>query len=206
MPQTMLAFLALFSVTTFTLSQLNSVVGSYSELVDDELETAATGVAMHVLEMIGNRSFDSRTTADEVNSKGMPVGAVEFSVASYFGAQAGCDLDEPFKDVVQCVDIDDAHMPTDQWQDVPFRLKDGKNLPFEVNVQVFYIDPSNLDSPLPDGETSLHKKVVVKIRSDRHVKQNRYHNGFVRLERVFSYDKRRAENRLFEKYGELVIK
>ena len=48
----------------------------------------------------------------------------------------------------------------------------------------------------------LHKKVVIKVRAKRHVRQKRYNNGFVRLERIFSYDVKKAENRLKEKFGD----
>ena len=91
----------------------------------------------------------------------MPVGDTQFTSASAFGEASGCDLDEPYKDSIQCDDIDDAHMAADEWQDVPFHLKDGRELPFDVQVNVFYVDPSNLDLPLASGQRSLHKKVVV---------------------------------------------
>ena len=163
-----------------------------------------SGVAMHVMELIGNRAFDERTKPAEVNTNGMPVGETQFTSASAFGEITGCDLDEPYKDNVQCDDIDDSHMAADEWQDVPFRLKDGKELPFDVQVRVFYVDSSNLDQPLVSGQRTLHKKVIVKVRSKRHVKQNRYNDGFVRLERIFSYDVKRAENRLKEKFPDAV--
>jgi hypothetical protein len=128
----------------------------------------------------------------------LPVGTTELTSASAFGRVNTCDLDEPFKDSTPCLDVDDAHMSPDEWQDVPFRLKDGKELPFDVHVDVFYVDPANLDMPLTTGQRSLHKKVVVKVRAKRHVERNRYKDGFVRLERIISYDNKRAENRLKE--------
>jgi len=204
MQQTILAMLALMIVASFTLNQHRDTARTYNELVDDELEIAAAGVAMHIMELISDRSFDERTLPDEVNIKGMPVGESQFTSSSAFGKQTGCDLDEPFKDTSPCLDIDDAHMAPGEWQDVPFRLKDGKELPFDVHVEVSYINASNMDQPLGVGQTSLHKKVVVQLRSKRHVRQNRYSEGFVRLERIFSFDTKRAENRLREKYGDTV--
>lgn len=200
MQQTILSMLALMIVGSFTLGQHRGTIQMYNELVDDELEIAAAGVATHVMELIGNRAFDDRTLPAEVNTKGMLVGDAELTNSTAFGEVTGCDLDEPYKDALQCDDIDDAHMAADAWQDVPFRLKDGKELPFDVQVRVFYVDPSNLDQPLVSGQKSLHKKVVVKVRSKRHVKQNRYNDGFVRLERIFSYDVKRTENRLKEEF------
>ena len=206
MQQTILGMLALMIVGSFTLNQHRDTARTYNELVDDELEIAAAGVAMHVMELIGNRAFDERTEPDEVNIKGMPVGSAELTSVSAFGTSgSGCDLDEPYKDTVQCDDIDDAHMAPDSWQDVPFRLKDGKELPFDVHVEVFYVDPSDLDTPLSIGQRSLHKKVVVTLRAKRHVRQKRYNNGFVRLERIFSYDIKKAENRLKEKFGDPLV-
>jgi hypothetical protein len=201
MQQTILAALALMLVGSYTLSQHGSAARTYNELVDDELEIAASGVATHVLEIISNRSFDERTLPDRINVLGMLGDATELTVSSLFGKISGCDLDEPFKDLAPCLDVDDAAMPEGDWQNVPFRLKDGHELPFDVHVDVFYVDPSDLDTPLPDGQTSLHKKVVVKVRADRHVKQNRYKDGFVRLERIFSYDVKRAKNRFREEFG-----
>lgn len=206
MQQTILGMLALMIVGTFTLGQHQGAVRTYNELVDDELEIAAAGVAMHVMELIGNRAFDSRTLPDQTKVYGMPVGSAELTTVSAFGKTGStCDLDEPFKDTSPCLDIDDAHMAADEWQDVPFRLKDGKELPFDVRVEVFYVDPSDLDTPLPAGQRSLHKKVVVKLRAKHHVRQKRYDNGFVRIERIFSYDIKKAENRLREKFGDPLV-
>ena len=201
MQQTILAMLALMIVGSFTLNQHQGVARTYNELVDDELEIAASGVATHIMELISNRAFDQRTLPAETNTKGLVVGTAELTSSSAFGTATGCDLDEPYKDTVACVDVDDAHMADGTWQDVPFHLKDGKELPFDVHVDVFYVDPSNLDQPLTAGQRSLHKKVVINVRAKRHVQQNRYSNGFVRLERIISYDTKRAENRLKEAFG-----
>lgn len=203
MQQTLLGMLALMIVGSFTMNQHRDVARSYTKLVDDELEIAASGVAMHIIELIGNRSFDSRTHPDAVSDEGYPVGSEEMTSSSAFGKYSGCDLDEPFKDAIQCTDIDDAHMGPNEWQAVPFRLKDGDELKFDVNVEVFYVDADDLNTPLLTGYRSMHKRVVVRIRSQHHRAQNRYEDGFVRLERIFSYDKKRAENRFVEKYGDV---
>jgi len=205
MQQTILAVLALLTVTNFLHTRNRDVIRTYNKLVDDELEITAGSVAMHVLELIGNRSFDSRTTPDQVNSMGMLVGTTGLTKASAFGSMTNCDLDEPFKDFTPCLDIDDVHMDDTEWQEVPFRLRNGNELRFDVQAQVFYVNPLDLDSPLPPGLESLHKKVIVKVRSKHHAQQNRFPEGFVRIERVFSYDSRRAENRLIEKYGVPVV-
>ena len=205
MQQTLLGILALIVVANFSLNQKRDVIRTYSELVDDEMEVAASGVAMHVLELISNRSFDSRTTPTQVHELGMVGGTTSLTTKSAFGSQTNCDLDEPFKDYIPCLDIDDADMADDEWQETPFRMRYGKELPFDVQVQVFYVDPSDLDTHLPAGQKSFHKKVVVKVRSKHHVKQNRYPDGFVRLERIFSYNETRADNRLREKYGDPVV-
>ena len=201
MQQTILAMLAIMLVGTFSLTQHRGTIKMYDEIVDDELEIAASGVAMHIMELISNRAFDARTMPYEINQKGMPVGSDEFTSTSAFGRVGTmCDLDEPFKDVTPCTDLDDAHMAPGEWQAVPFRLKDGKELGFDVRVEVYYVDPSDLDTPLPAGQVSFHKKVVVYLRANRHVRQNRYVNGFVRLERIFSFDTKRAEFRTKEEY------
>jgi hypothetical protein len=201
MQQTILAALALMLVGSFMLNQHRGAMRTYNEIVDDELEIAASGVAMHIMELISNRDFDERTAPKQIFEKGLPQGAAEFTSTSAFGrVGSACDLDEPFLDSVPCTDLDDSHMAPDDWQEVPFRLKDGKELPFDVNVEVFYVDPSDLDNPLPPGATSFHKKVVVKLRAKHHVQSKRYLKGFVRLERIFSFDRKRAENRMKDEY------
>jgi len=98
------------------------------------------------------------------------------------------------------MDIDDVHMEQGTWQDVPFRLKDGGELPFDVRTEVFYVESGDLDQPLSGGQTSLHKKVAVTVRAQGAIHANRYPDGFVRLERVFSYSQDRARNRYFDAY------
>jgi hypothetical protein len=205
MQQTLLSILAMMIVGSFTFNQQRDFTHTYGRLVDDELEIAASGVAEHVMELIGNRSFDERTLPETVNEMGLPTGDWEMSSTSSFGKSTGCDLDEPYRDTIPCMDVDDANMAPGTWQEVPFRLKDGKELPFEVNVEVFYVDPSHLDTPLPAGSRSMHKKVVVRIRSKIHAEQNRYPDGFVRLERIYSYDEKRAKNRFAARFGDATL-
>lgn len=61
MPQTILAFLAVLTLTTLTLDQRDSKMRAYRARVGAELELLAHGVGIGVIEMIAAESFDEAT-------------------------------------------------------------------------------------------------------------------------------------------------
>ena len=187
MNQTILAFLALMAAGLLSFNQQQATLRSYSEILDDEMEVAASGVAIHVMEMISAKAFDERTTPAQLTTHGAPADESEFSAAHMFGEATPCDLDEPFLDAVGCDDLDDAHMADSLWQSVPFGMRGGVDLPFEVNVAVVYVDDVDLETVLTAG-TSNTKRVRVRVRSRMHTQMGRYEQGIVQLDRLYAYN------------------
>ncbi len=194
MNQTILALLALMLTTSMSFSQQSATIFTYDKYIDDELEVMASSVALHVIEMTGAKAFDERTKPASMLTLGSPINSDDFSAAGAFGEATVCDLDQPYLNASGCDDMDDVHMGAGIWQVVPFNLVAGTTLDFDVNVQVFYVDDTDMDTVLL-GAKSDHKKVIVTVRSPRHVKQQRYTDGFVTLSRVFPYSEVRALNR-----------
>lgn len=195
MQQTILALMALLIAMLISFSQLNSRTQSYTRLVDDELEVMGSGVARRVLEVANTLSFDQRTTPSEWTTNGPPASVLDFDIKANFGNAPVCDLDEPFNNATGCDDLDDIHMAPNTWQEILFLYPDGDTLYFEANVQVDYVEDTDLDLPLVGTNRSYYKRVLVRLRSGIHVGQNRYTNGFVQLSRVFSYDQILEQNR-----------
>jgi hypothetical protein len=193
MYQSLFAMLALMITTGLSFSQQQSILQSKRQMVDNELEVMAGSVALHVMEFVGAKAYDERTLPALVNLKGLPTSVAEFSARTAFGDLSTCDLDEPFKNTTGCDDIDDVHMSEDEWQAVPFTMRNGSSIPFEVNVQVYYVNSADLDTPLMDASVTKHKRVAVTVRSPLQAEAGRYVDGLVILERVFSYDSASAK-------------
>lgn len=195
MQQTIFAIMALAVTMLISFNQLNSHTQSYSRLIDDELEVMGSGIMRRVMETAEVLSFDERTTPTVWNANGGVEPLItEFDLTANFGNTPGCDLDEPFKNLVECDDIDDLDMGAG-WQDVPFYFPNGDSLMFGVNVQVHYVAQTDLNTPLSGTARTEHKLVVVKLRSELHTGQARYTTGFAQLRRVFSYNSVLASDR-----------
>jgi hypothetical protein len=193
MQQTMLAFLALMIILVHSFMQQQMLLHTYREITDDEMEIMASGVALHVMEMIGGQPFDERTTPVNIQTYGLPAGVDDFTPRADFGSDTACDLDEPFLNTAPaCDDLDDAHMDALTWQTVPFRFQDGRRFDFEVNVQVAYVEADDWDTPADAAVRTNYKRVLVRLRSPQHVAQGRYADGFVQLERIFAYNSEKA--------------
>lgn len=191
MQQTMLAFLALMIILVQSFMQQQMLLHTYREITDDEMEIMASGVALHVMEMVGGQAFDERTTPASIQTYGLPGGTADFTLPASFGSDTACDLDEPFLNTA-CDDLDDAHMEALAWQTVPFQFHDGRRFDFEVNVQVAYVEADDWDTPADAAVRTNYKQVQVRVRSPQHVAQGRYEEGFVQLERIFAYNSQQA--------------
>ncbi|MFK7848090.1 MAG: hypothetical protein AB8G77_22570 [Rhodothermales bacterium] len=196
MQQTLYALMALALTSMLSFTQLNSQTQSYTRLIDDELEVMGSGVLRRVLETADILSFDQRTTPTVWNANGGVVPLItEYETQGSFGNTPQCDLDEPFKNLVGCDDIDDLDMGS-LWQPIPFFFPNGDSLVFEANVRVYYVAAANLDAPLPSGVRSEFKLVEVKIRTILHASDiQRYNNGFIQLRRVYNFNQELAEDR-----------
>lgn len=187
MPQTLLALLALVLASFLSFNQQRLTVRSYQTMVSSELELAATGLASNVIEMIGARSFDENTTPEKIDAAGglVPQSPLSFSTPGSFGMLGECDLLSP-ADTPGCDDVDDVH--GDDWRAVPVDLAHGRSLDFEVRTQVYYV--ASTESMVPTSIPTLHKRVVMDIRTD-HVPGAT--EGIIRVTRVLSYDPIKAE-------------
>lgn len=193
MQQTMLAFLAMMIILVQSFMQQRMLMHTYQQITDDEMEIMASGVALHVMEMVGGQPFDERTTPANIQAYGLPAGVDDFTLYAQFGSDTACDLDEPFRNTAPaCDDLDDAHMDADAWQTVPFLFQDGRRFDFEVNVQVFYVEADDWDTPADPALRTNYKQVLVRVRSALHLAQGRYEDGFVQLERIFAYNSAQA--------------
>jgi len=66
MQQTILALLALMIASLFSYNQDRSLLRLREAMVDTEMEVMASGVAIQVMEYIGRKAFDDKTTNGDV--------------------------------------------------------------------------------------------------------------------------------------------
>lgn len=198
MPQTLLGLLGLSLVTLLSVNQQRVTTQGYQNRLNDEYDLAASGVMMHVMELIASRSFDEYSTPGAIESSGrVPERPSEFTHRSGFGAagrgSAGCDLERP-ANTPDCDDVDD--LDGIENQRVFARLRGDKTLPFDVSIDVFYVDDDNLEAPV--SFRTKNKRVILTAESPL-----RPGVELVRLERVVSYDPVKAEAD-FERAGFLI--
>ena len=191
MPQTLLALLALVLASFLTFNQQRLTMRSHHNLVTDELELAAAGLASEVVAFVDGRSFDENSTPSAIGDQDgdIPDDPAEFTAGGTFGAADrgadGCNLLFPAL-TPDCDDVDD--ISSDEWRPVDVELSHDRSLPFQVRTQVYYVDdPDAMD---PADAPTLHKRILIDIRS-------RYmayaEEGLYRATRVVSYDPVKAE-------------
>jgi len=105
-------------------------------IVFNEMTTQASGVAVDALEAIGRRPFDAVTTVESPDDLTDP------------GEFGGCDLFE------LCADVDD-------FDGLTFR-RTVEGFEYEVEVDVWYVDPDSPGSDTPTGP-SYAKQVRVRV-------------------------------------------
>jgi hypothetical protein len=190
MPQTLLGLLGLTLVTMLSINQQRVTTQGYQNRLHEEYDLAASGVMMHVMEMIASRSFDEYTTPDKLdanNRSAYDMKGNDFTHRWGFGAAGregdGCDLERP-ANTPGCDDVDDLDGIRNQV--VYARLRGEKTLPFEVSIDVFYVDDDDLETPV--AHRTKNKRVVLWAESPL-----RPGVELVRLERVISYDPVKAD-------------
>ena len=191
MPQTLLALLALVLASFLMFNQQRLTARSHTNMVNDEVELAATGLASEILEFIGARSFDEESTPYAIYLDGaVPDSPSVFTSSGSFGStdrgSLGCDFLAP-ANTPECDDLDDVDGLG--WTPVEVTLAHERTLGFEVRTQVYYVDDT--ESMTPASGRTRHKRVVMDIRSD-HVAGDEQ-DGLLRVTRVFSYDPVKAE-------------
>lgn len=199
MPQTMLGLLGLVLVTLLSFNQQRITMRGYDVRLMDEYQLAASGVMMHVTELIAARAFDENTTPEAIrDAQYVPRSANAMSNGNHFGSRdrgsEGCDLERPTQ-TPHCDDVDDLDGIRNQL--VHARLRDGQTLPFEVSIDVYYV--KNHDLKTPSNQRTLNKRVVLTARTPLLPAVDE----IVRLERVVSYDPIKAEADFEARYGPL---
>ncbi len=195
MPQTLLALLAMIVTTLLAFSQQRNAIANYEHMVENEIEMAASGALMHVLELIGSRSFDERTTPEGLHAAGtLPASPTAFEIPALFGGHAPdkCNLEKPFL-TPACDDIDDVHGADVV---VPIRLANGNQIDFDVQVEVSYV--SDVELSTVSLVPTYHKMAVVTATSDL------LPHRTIELRRVFSYDPVKAEVDYEDTYGDVL--
>ena len=196
MPQTLLALLALVLASLLTFNQQRLTLRSHNNLVEDEVELAAAGLASEIVALIEGRSFDEATTpaAIAADNGRIPDSPSDFSDGSTFGAYDrgpdGCDLLRPAL-TEDCDDVDDVAWDEaadgNAWRALDVDLSHGRTLPFEVRIQVYYVEnPDSMDEAL---SPTRHKRVLIDVRSPYAGDDE----GIYRATRVVSYDPVKAD-------------
>ena len=196
MPQTLLALLALVLASLLTFNQQRLTLRAHNNLVEDELELAAAGLASEIVALIEGRSFDEKTTPSAIADKNgkVPDNPNQFTDGDTFGAEDrgpdGCDLLRPAL-TEECDDVDDVSWDEDTgespWHDVEVDLSHGRSFPFGVRVQVYYVDdPNSMDEA---ASRTRHKRILIDVRSPFAGDDE----GIYRATRVVSYDPVKAE-------------
>lgn len=192
MSQTLLALLALSVGSLIMFNQQRARVHSHKNMIHHEVELAATGTAMHILEMAGSRSFDEATTPEGLLAAGAiapPMTPSVFTPPSGFGAPGrgaeGCNLIQPFR-TPDCNDVDDLHGLTDV--PVQINLSSGHHLDFTASLTVTYV--TGVGSETPSLVPTNYKRVTLRMRSPHFAGGTR---DILHLSRVVAYDPVKAD-------------
>ena len=146
MPQTLLAIAAMMLATFFAFQQQRSVMQTRLDMIRNEFETAATGVAVDRLEEIGVMAYDDVTKGgDEVGSATLLTSAPTF-----------------LNDAPPIDDIDDFDNSVIQ----SYRVFAGDTMWFGVQADVQYANEAQTDQPVGDTVTrTKYKMVTVTVYS-----------------------------------------
>ena len=150
MPQTFLALVAVFILSTYSLGQVRNSAAVARNAVQREVELAAADVARTHLANITERVYDEADAG---------LVSLRFSTAGLTGlSELGPDADETT--VATFDDVDDFHLPAGssvadsvEW--------DGGILRFDVTTSVRYVEPSSPE--VAAGSPTLAKEIVVTV-------------------------------------------
>lgn len=162
MPQTLLTLLALLFASTLSLRLSETAVRSQTDMIRNEVDIQALGVATEVFEIIGLKDFDENTTGSLIND--VPPG--DMSPASSFGLNKA--LLAPTTD-----DIDDVHgmLPYIVQREVTHpETGDRTSLEYEVTATVHYVTDRDPSTGAPLAQVAFSevptylKQVILTIR------------------------------------------
>ena len=181
MPQTLLAFVAIMLVTTYTLSVQQQYVFNQQKDVSREIEEMAGSVALEVMEVISARPFDQAVLDGTVTGTLDDLPLFSFvNATDHFTTGHACSVFGTGADL--CDDLDDFHKM--QTALIPFAMG-VDTVYFNVDVEVYYVD-DNLERV---DDRSFNKAVTVTVKdtwpgSDLEP----YLAQPIELSRIFSYE------------------
>jgi hypothetical protein len=140
MSQTLLATLALIVVTVYAAQQQRNIVGQQVSMVQNEVASMATSVAVDRLEEIRSVAFDEHTKNGPVSNPSQ--------LTPY-----------PFPPDTQGDDIDDFHLVKLD----TFRVVGFDTLRFKVETVVTYANESNIE--LASTQPTKYKRAEAKVYS-----------------------------------------
>lgn len=188
MPQTILAVLALMITVTLSLSTHQQLADQQHDMIANEVEVMATGIALQAMETIRSRDFDSWVAEHPGNTATTPS---VFEAAGRWGGKAQCNAFNPPAGGSDCNDLDDFHDNPSTGGSSPAEIDfemgaSGEAMPFKLRVEVRYVDRTSTGIVPASGKT-FHKEVKVFVQdnpaSGKPILRNPIH-----LSRVFSYE------------------
>jgi len=141
MRQTMMGLLALMTAMLLSLNVNRTSLSAKVQVIDNEMETIAGGVALEVLDYVGTKSFDAATATAEVEDP-QDLTALPFATGMSY---------------TQADDIDDFHQI--QTHSLPEFEFD-----FEIDISVEYVD-ENVPEVTATSPT-FAKKVTVTVSNE----------------------------------------
>lgn len=155
MQQTLLAMLALMTVTFLNFNQTQSKLHHQKEVVRSEMKGMAASVALQTIEVIRSRAFDAKTvdvSKDEIDGPG------DFSDWDFTtGNRCKVFVPDDESGGVECNDVDDFHKM--ETATIPFKTPRFE-VQFNVDVEVHYVN----ESLQPVDQRTYRKKVIVKVQ------------------------------------------
>lgn len=162
MPQTLLALAAMMMATLFALNQQRGMMQTRMSMMRNEVETAATGVAVDRLEEVRAMSFDEATKGEDK----------VFSSSALTSKPTFTDDAPPIDDID---DFDESYVER-------FRVWKSDTLWYGVETAIAYALESAPDTPITDpAQRSKFKKATVKVYS-----LNVEHTDTISLSQSFS--------------------
>ena len=185
MGQTLTAFLAMMMVMVYSLNQLRSDLEAKRQMMSAELEVMAHGVATDLLQRIGTKAFDANVGSGselEDASTNDLTGRGSFGFASEHtqGYEEGVSSTQAKALIDVASDIDDFDgMPTIRHE---FFSSDDKSYPFDVDIDVRYVDAAGNAS----NDPTWFKEVTLTITDDGNGSGTRVLRRPVVIKRIYS--------------------
>jgi len=181
MPQTLLAFVAMMVITSFSMTVQQRSILTQRQDLEREIEEMAGSVAVESMEIIRARAFDQAVVDSTVDGTLNDLNLFSFNNATdHFTPGHACSVFSTGSDT--CDDIDDFHAM--QTGTVPFQI--GANtIKFSVDVEVIYVD----DNAVRVDNRTFNKEVTVTVRDIWPDSETQpFMLSPVTLSRVFTYE------------------